>query len=290
MTSKRSTIEMLEMLKESRDDSALVYDYTKFIYTGNEERSVFICKEHGEFNQLFKAHTRNGECPSCKINERRKTGLRNFIKANKEKRKDCGSTYDYSKVKYMDNATPVEIVCDSHGSFWQTPNNHSTKNANCPCCAKEIYRETSIDNWGVEHPMKSKKIQDKLKQVFVKKYGVDNPAKSDNVKVKISEALRQVSSCENEDFKRYYYRVMYRTKQSAKKVPNIEKRNHQTYHLDHRYSVVEGFRNNVPAEIIGSVVNLEIIPAKDNLTKGSACSVSKEELIYEFDKYIKHIG
>ena len=32
--------------------------------------------------------------------------------------------YDYSKVNYINNRTPVEIICPKHGSFFQTPHEH----------------------------------------------------------------------------------------------------------------------------------------------------------------------
>lgn len=49
-------------------------------------------------------------------------------------------------------------------------------------------------------------------------------------------------------------------------------------HIDHRYSVFEGFRNKVNPKIISSKENLEVIPAKQNLSKLYKCSISLEEL------------
>ena len=44
-----------------------------------------------------------------------------------------GDRYDYSKVEYVNNNTPVEIFCRLHGAFWQTPHNHN-KGKGCPIC------------------------------------------------------------------------------------------------------------------------------------------------------------
>lgn len=41
--------------------------------------------------------------------------------------------YDYSKVEYINNQTPVEIVCPTHGTFMQRPSNHLRGNG-CPQC------------------------------------------------------------------------------------------------------------------------------------------------------------
>lgn len=34
-----------------------------------------------------------------------------------------GDTYDYSKVKYKNSGTKVEIICQKHGSFFQNAGN-----------------------------------------------------------------------------------------------------------------------------------------------------------------------
>lgn len=38
-----------------------------------------------------------------------------------------GSTYDYSKVQYVNAHTPITIICPIHGEFKQTPNEHLSK-------------------------------------------------------------------------------------------------------------------------------------------------------------------
>ena len=35
-------------------------------------------------------------------------------------------------------------------------------------------------------------------------------------------------------------------------------------HLDHKFSIYEGFKNNVPPEVLSSKENLEVIPEKEN--------------------------
>ena len=45
-----------------------------------------------------------------------------------------GDRYDYSKVAYTTTHNPVEIVCSIHGSFFQTPNSHVSKQSGCRHC------------------------------------------------------------------------------------------------------------------------------------------------------------
>jgi hypothetical protein len=51
------------------------------------------------------------------------------------------------------------------------------------------------------------------------------------------------------------------------------------HHLDHKYSILEGFKNNINPEIIASLNNLVFIPWEENVTKRTKCSITKEELI-----------
>ena len=41
--------------------------------------------------------------------------------------------YDYSKVEYVNNKTPVCIICPEHGEFWQRPDSH-LQGQGCPKC------------------------------------------------------------------------------------------------------------------------------------------------------------
>lgn len=72
-------------------------------------------------------------------------------------------------------------------------------------------------------------------------------------------------------------------KQKITKLLNYDKRGisgiNGVYHLDHKYSIIEGFKNNVDSDIIGNINNLEFIPWRDNIIKGSKCSITLEELL-----------
>ena len=63
-----------------------------------------------------------------------KSTTNDFI--SKSQLKHCGQNYDYGKVIYLNNKTPVCIVCPKHGEFLQTPNDH-IDGCGCPICGKE---------------------------------------------------------------------------------------------------------------------------------------------------------
>lgn len=52
----------------------------------------------------------------------------------------------------------------------------------------------------------------------------------------------------------------------------------QVYHLDHRFSIAEGFRRNIDPAIIASAYNLEMLTRGDNIRKGDGCSINEVEL------------
>jgi hypothetical protein len=68
-------------------------------------------------------------------------------------------------------------------------------------------------------------------------------------------------------------------------LPNYDKRGFgkEFYNLDHKYSINQGFLNEVHPKIIGSIYNLEFIPMPQNASKRDRCSISLEQLLQEFN-------
>ncbi len=83
------------------------------------------------------------------------------------------------------------------------------------------------------------------------------------------------------EFKRYRNIVYKETGKTIKlynhKIKNIEIRGRE-YSLDHKYSIYEGFVNNVNPKLISHWKNLEIIPSNINSSKQTKCSISLNEL------------
>ena len=123
------------MAKEIHGDK---YDYSKVEYVNNRTKVCIICPEHGEFWQKPILHiTQKCGCPKC--GGRCKLTTEEFIKRAKEIH---GDKYDYSKVLYINNATPVNIICNEHGDFWKIPSGH-LQGQGCPKCG---YKNGGIKN------------------------------------------------------------------------------------------------------------------------------------------------
>jgi very-short-patch-repair endonuclease len=126
--SKRVSInEVLKRFKKIHGDK---YDYSKVDYIHSRTKVEIICPEHGSFFQEPVVHWQGSNCPSCQKNKKKSKSdiIIEFKKIHSDK-------YDYSKVKYKNIMTKVEIICPEHGEFLQTPNDHKS-GSGCPKCNK----------------------------------------------------------------------------------------------------------------------------------------------------------
>ena len=84
-------------------------------------------------------------------------------------------------------------------------------------------------------------------------------------------------------WERYKFLVCYYTENSYKDFKEVinplNKKRGFYYHLDHKYSLYEGFLNNISPKIIGGFKNLIVIPNYENLSKGKKCSVTLNEIL-----------
>jgi hypothetical protein len=98
------------------------------------------------------------------------------------------------------------------------------------------------------------------------------------------EALKEISN--------YKAHVLQLTEQSYKKYKDIINpldlnRSRNNYQLDHIYSVMEGFRNNIPAEIIANPNNLQMLLENVNIAKSDRSDISLEELYNRYNNWRK---
>lgn len=116
------------------------YDYSNVVYVKSSKKVEIICKVKGHkpFPQTPDNHLKGKGCKVCAIERRankRKLTTEKFIeKANK---KHGVGRYDYSKVKYVDCYTDVNIICHNHDvpyEFPQAPYLH-LQGHGCDLCA-----------------------------------------------------------------------------------------------------------------------------------------------------------
>lgn len=126
------------------------YDYSKTKYTKATQKVIITCPIHGDFLQSPFDHLDGKGCNQCG-NEH--TGFLKRQQASsvfEQKAKSIhGDKYDYSKVVYKDALSKVEIICPTHGSFFQSATHHLS-GAGCPLC-RESLGETKVRTFLERH-------------------------------------------------------------------------------------------------------------------------------------------
>jgi hypothetical protein len=139
-------------------------------------------------------------------------------------------------------------------------------------CCEDKYQKCSF------YRLKAKKESSKYWKIE------DNRIKASNISKK-----RFLNETENEKEERInrHIKVYKETNRSLKlhsyKLENFDKRGRNKFHLDHRYSIHKGFKNNIDSKIIGHIKNLQMLPESENIKKGTTCSIELQELL----SYIK---
>ena len=181
----------------------------------------------------------------------------------------------------------------------------------------EARKKTNLEKYGVEYAFQSQDFQEYIRTCNINKYGVENNMFRGDVKEKHAESciIRDIKRKEdidenglnsfhramvksketnikngywipNEnktDFEIYYAEVWkYTRRNDLSNLEHIEKRGHANqgkFHLDHKYSIFQGFKDRVSPAIIGSIYNLEMITGRNNLSKGRKCSIGINTLL-----------
>jgi len=131
-----------DFIKRSHIIHDHTYDYTLVILKNTLEKVKILCSIHGIFEQTPNSHLNGCGCPKCANDSfvpKNKLNSVSFIERAIAKH---AYKYDYSLVNYIDNITPINIICLAHGTFEQTPNSHIAGNG-CPKCAI-IYKANNL--------------------------------------------------------------------------------------------------------------------------------------------------
>ncbi len=76
---------------------------------------------------------------------------------NSAKKKHSDKKFDYSKVKFVDQKTEVEIGCPLHGFIWMTPRNHYDSIYGCRECGKIASKQGHFQSKTTEEFIKESK-------------------------------------------------------------------------------------------------------------------------------------
>ena len=126
-----------EFIKRANEVHGDRYDYSLVDYKDTRTKVEIVCTEHGSF---FQSPNKHMQGRGCKVCGRERTIEHNFLTLNdfiQKARNVHGDKYDYSSSVYTGADNKLEIICEKHGKFFQTPHNH-LKGTNCPSCGASI--------------------------------------------------------------------------------------------------------------------------------------------------------
>jgi len=197
-------------------------------YKSNRQRLEYICPK-GHYGSIALYSWKNGRrCNKCAI----------ILRAN-QKRNSLEKVYDiisnseykYLSGKYKNSKSKLIIKCNK-AHIYQTTFSDFVVGKRCPMCA-------TINCTGSNSP-------------------VWNHSYSKKDRLDLKEYRLYISQLTKYNFKKYNYLIN----------PNkLKNKNLDGYHIDHIYSVMDGFRNNVNAKIISSPINLRMLWWSDNISK-----------------------
>lgn len=144
---KEAYSKAVRMSKENFITESIKIYSNKFSYEETEPLTIhdkvkIYCKIHKKyFEQRLNIHLKGYiGCKNCisdnKIKQNRELFGKKFIENFKNK---FGNNYDFSKVNYVNNFTPVDIFCIKHNIWFQQANRNilRTRTCSCPQCKKE---------------------------------------------------------------------------------------------------------------------------------------------------------
>ena len=115
------------------------YDYSISIYINSTTKIQYICPVHGASEMTPKNHLKGRGCKKCfhenKAGKYYSLNAEEFIRRAKSVH---GDKYDYRLIKYTNIHTPIEIVCEKHGKFIQSPNSHVRGHGYAECAGVKL--------------------------------------------------------------------------------------------------------------------------------------------------------
>jgi len=268
---------------------------------GNYKNFDYMCKScvdknHDLTNQAKKqliTKTKNKSRPKDIIE---RTGKLGYIGKNQSKNSEIREKMERTKEKNNSNTKKGTLAYKKRLETYKNKSKieleaiknkcNITKEKNGTTTSQKIKRGETVGFINCDEE-KRKEILKKIK-ISLKSIQENGKSLMSNVSEKRVKKMREdgklIKLEEMSDFQIYKMQVNKITnRQHLNTLENFEKRgradiNKNAFHLDHKFSIKEGFLNNIPTYIIGDISNLEMIPHSDNCSKNYKCSISLENL------------
>ena len=249
-----------------------------------------ICLSETKFNSYIKGYNQN--CKKCrqsiggkkaleksKVTNMKKYGVDHPMKNDEIKIKKV-LNMDYSNLNDKIQATCIE----KYGDVFQRTNIFNQKR-----------ESTCLEKYNVSNPFQYIEFKNKIKETRLFHFGVEHHMKLDVFKNQI-RLSREASNiwlpiAYKGDYEYYSMLVRRETEEQYILLENENKSRRKSrifkdaFELDHKFSIFNGFLNNIPYHIISSTHNLALIHWEENAKKGKNNSIDIEELYNLYFKY-----
>lgn len=289
----KSEEEKLETINKGKETRLLKYGDENY-----NNREKFL----DTMDSLYGGCTLSSHILSKKVAETKQERYGDMYFNNMYKNKEtCLEKYGYDNVfkipEIKDKIDSTKL--DKYGTIHVTQNKEIMNKVN----------QTNLEKYGVKWSFQSENNKTKSKATWLLNYGCHvSCAEEIKEKIKLSKLIvdenglnswdRARATNENRgkwmpleewsEFKLYSSSVWKITnQQNLNSLENFEKRgrNSGEYHIDHKYSIFQGFKDKIPEEIIGNIINLEMLESRENMSKNIKCSISKEDLYSSYSSY-----
>lgn len=147
--------------------------------------------------------------------------------------------------------------------------------------SEQARKKSMIEKYGVSNPSSLADVQAKRRTAYSKR------TEEQRINTKIKRTSTRVANGTSvpDDHpsimgtkKQYTRRVRYLTDLTIRENKLFDSRSMEC-HVDHKYSILEGFRNQVPPKLIAHPANLCLLHRSENSKKNSKCSILLSELM-----------
>lgn len=210
----------------------------------------------------------------------------------------------FDRFEYKNANTKVIIGCRQHGYFEKYPNDMKNGKGGCPQCNKSFHkthdhfvREVQslfphIDVCARYQNAKTKilfkcnthgyKFETMPNQLLSGHVQCPECVVEKSIAAKLSNSKSVIDPVFKTDYEKYRQAVWRFSNRSYKKYMSEQLRDRHN-HLDHVLSIVEGFKNNVPPEVMGSIHNLQMLDGHMNRSKSYRSEISPAELLERYN-------
>lgn len=236
------------------------HDFCKAEYDVSEK----IVKAHGYdfFTECKNCRRFRKKCPICET-EHNKQGLTCSSKcANKLK-----------EEKYFKSCGARHNLC---------------RDSTC----KQTIKDNLFEKYGVTNVFQREDVKKKIFDYYMINFGVSHNTHTDSYIINRRKNGIYVPLEDLTEYQKYRNNVISFSEYNLKLFGDEyiyenwkDDRNFFNKQIDHIYSIKNGFLYNIPPYIIGSIINMRLIPYKENLSKGSKNDITKEILMEKYNNF-----